>query len=545
MIQHALKPNQPARLRWPGAVSIMSAALLVGCNLAPTYDRPTSPVTSYWPTLEQTQYDAQTGQLKRQPIDATALSKTDSSQRAPLPPNDTAASPQPPASDMAWQDFYVDPRLKALIAIALENNRDYRIAVARMDQAQALWGVQRGALFPQIGAGVGGTRQRQVVPNSGSSNVSTVTNLYQAGVQMTAFEVDLFGRLRNLSEAAFQQYLASAEVARAVQISLIADTALNYLSWRVADALLTLTEQTYRSRQANYALVLERFKAGVASDIALTQAKSVLDSAAGDVSIFTREKALALNALSVIIGQPLPDNLPPPLPVTELPFTATIPAGLPADLLLRRPDIRQSENLLLAANANIGAARAAFFPNISLTGGVGTASTSLGDLFSSGTGVWSFTPSVTIPIFTGGSLESNLAGANAAQRAAVAAYEKSIQVAFREVSDALAGEATYRAQFEARTAQRDANEKLLKLSNARYFNGIESFLQVQIAEIEFFTSQQQQVRTAFETFANRINFYRALGGGWDPNTPGAQRDALGAVQSVVANPALTPPESKE
>jgi multidrug efflux system outer membrane protein len=498
---------------------------LTGCNLAPNYVRPTSPVSQSWPELDQTQYDAQSGKISQQKQTAEQLS------------NQTGINNNEPklsdAANVVWQDFFLDPRLRALVSIALENNRDFRIAVARMDQVQALWGVQRGELFPQIGAGVGGVKQRQLVPSGSGNNVSTVTSLYQAEVGVTAFEIDLFGRLRNLSEAAFQQYLASAEVARGVQMSLVADTALNYLSLRVADTLLTLANNAYRSRLGNYQLVLERSKAGVATDIDLMQAKSVLDSAAGDVAVFTRERALALNALSVLIGEAIPNNLPPERPLKELNFMAGISAGIPSDLLFRRPDIRQAENLLLSANANIGAARAAFFPNISLTTSVGGASTSLGDLFSSGTGIWAFAPSISIPIFTGGSLESNLSGANAAQRGAVAAYEKSIQVAFREVSDALAGEATYGSQFIARSSQAQSSQKLLNLTNARYFAGIESFLQVQLAEIQYFTAQQQQVRTLFETLANRINFYKSLGGGWDNATPGAQYDMNAAIQNAT------------
>lgn len=498
------------------------AFALVGCNLAPDYVRPASPVSPDWPVLDQTQYDARTGKISQQMQTASQLSG-----QANLNTPNTIS-----AGEITWQAFFIDPQLRALISIALENNRDYRVAVARMDQAQALWGVQRGELFPQIGAGVGGGRQRQVLSSSSGNDVSTVTSLYQAEVGVTAFEIDLFGRLRNLSESAFQQYLASAEVTRGVQISLIADTALNYLSLRIASALLTLTEQTYQSRLANYKLVLERSKGGVSSDISVMQAKSVLDAAAGEVAQFARERALARNALSVIIGQTIPNNLPPALPLNELDLFASIPAGMPSDLILRRPEIRQAENLLLASNANIGAARAAFFPNISLTAGIGGASTSLGDLFSSGTGVWSFSPTISIPIFTGGSLEANLAGANAAQKGAVAAYEKSIQVAFREVSDALAGEATYRSQYVARSSQAQTSQKLLELSNARYFAGVESFLQVQIAEVEYFNAQRQQVRTVFETFANRINFYKALGGGWDDATPGAQYDMNRAMKNA-------------
>jgi len=498
---------------------------LLGCNLAPDYVRPTSPVSQNWPNLDQTQYDAQTGKISKQKQTVEQLSSKTGAHINEVELNNVA--------NIAWQDFFLDPRLRALISIALDNNRDFRIAVARMDQVQALWGVQRGTLFPQIGAGAGGVKQRQVASSGSGSNVSTVTSLYQAEVGVTAFEIDLFGRLRNLSEAAFQQYLASAEVARGVQISLVADTALNYLSLRLAESLLTLTEQTYRSRLGSYQLVLERSKAGVASDIALMQAKSVLDSAAGDVAVFTRERALAFNALLVIIGQAIPNDLPPELPLKDLNLVAGIAAGMPSDLLLRRPDIRQAEDLLVSANANIGAARAAFFPNISLTTSIGGASTSLGDLFSFGTGVWAFAPTISIPIFTGGSLESNLAGANAAQRGAIAAYEKSIEVAFKEVSDALAGEVTYGSQFIARSSQAQSNQKLLNLSNARYFAGIESYLEVQFAEIEYFTAQQQQVRTLFETLANRINFYKALGGGWDKATPGAQYDMTAAVQNAT------------
>lgn len=479
--------------------------LLASCSLAPEFEQPQSTIPGVFPVQTQTAYDVGTGEFSQRQVDAASLAQSEQS-----------------IVDTPWQSFFRDPQLKVLIGLALQNNRDLQIAIARMEQAQAIWGIQRGQMYPQLGAAFQVARQAVPAPASaGGGNVTT--SQYSAGVAVTAFELDLFGRLRNLSEAAFQQYLASAEGARAVQITLVADTAIQFYRYRMAQVMLDLTQETFATRKRTYDLVNARFRSGVASERDAVQAKALVDAAAADLARFTRDRELARNALAVLIGQPLPQNLPEPLPFAALDQIANLPVGLPADLLVRRPDIRAAENNLLAANANIGAARAAFFPNISLTGSVGTASTSLSDLFSSGSGAWAFAPSISIPIFTGGSLEAGLAQANATQRAAVATYQKSVEQAFREVSDALSGEATFSTQLSARQAQSQASQRYLDLSNARFFNGIDSFLDVQVAQVELFQSRLQQVQTGFEMLANRVNLYKALGGGWDESVPGATR----------------------
>jgi multidrug efflux system outer membrane protein len=483
---------------WQTALMAMAAVMLAGCNLAPVYEQPPAPVPDRFSDQLQLSFDPQTGDMQQQTVAASELA------------GDTHLDQS--AADVAWRDFFQDPTLLALIDVALQNNRDLQIAVARMDQAQAAWGVQRGEMFPVLGAVGAGSRQRGPAPGA-TSNV--ITSQYSAGVAVTAFELDLFGRLRNLSESAFQQYLASVQGAQAVQISLVADTAIQYFRLRLAQNLVDLTQQTLQSRQRSYGLVQARFRAGVASEMDEVQARVLVDAAAADLAGFVRDEQTARNALAVLIGQPLPENLPPATSFETQRAVTNIPAGLPAELLVRRPDIRSAENQLLAANANIGAARAAFFPNISLTGSLGTASNSLDSLFSAGRSAWAFTPSITVPIFAGGSLRASLFQAEAAQREAVANYELQIQQAFREVDDALSGEATLQAQLQARHTQAESAQRFVDLSNARFFNGIDSFLEVQIAEVQLYQARVQEELTGFEKLANRVNLYKALGGGWD------------------------------
>ena len=483
-------------MRYLWLTPLVFTLALTGCNLAPRYEQPAMPVPADFPPQPVLSFDAATGDVSSQTVGAQTLAAGSDS-----------------AAQVPWRTFFQDKTLQSLISTALVNNRDLQLAVARMDEAQAVWGIQRGEMFPTLGAGLSAVRQRG--PGfAGGTNV--ITSQYSAGVAVTAFELDLFGRLRNLSEAAFQQYLATAEGARAVQITLVADTAVQYFRLRLAQALVDLTKRTLGARQTSYNLVKARFSNGVAAEMDAVQAKVLVDSAAADLARYVRDEQTARNALSVLLGQPAPEMTPQPLTFDDIGRLTNLPTGLPSELLVRRPDIRAAENQLLAANANIGAARAAFFPNISLTGSVGSASTSLGSLFKSGSGAWAFTPSVSVPIFTGGSLQAGLAQAQAVQRGAIANYERQIQQAFREVADALSGEATLKAQLAARAAQSASAQKFLDLSNARFFNGVSSFLDVQIAEIQLFNSRVEQVLTGFETVSNRINLYKALGGGFDP-----------------------------
>ncbi len=480
------------------ALSLLAAAILAGCSLAPEYQRPEAPIAQNWP-------------------DQPLMRGTD--QPGSQPPSAVAPEQGVAAADIGWREFFRDPQLQSLIELALDNNRDMRIAVQRIEEARALYGVQRGEQFPSIGVGVTGTRQR--TPEDlrfGGSDTPAITSQYQGGLALTAFEIDLFGRLRNLSEAARQQYLATEQARRTVHINLIGQVAQAYFTLRAAQTQLDLTQQTLDSRSASFDLVNQRFEGGVSTELELNQSRTLLNTATSDLALFTRQRARALNALVQLIGQPLPADLPEPLPFGSEQLVATVPAGLPSDLLARRPDIQAAENTLRGANANIGAARAAFFPTLSLTGNFGSASSTLGGLFESGTGAWAFTPQIAIPLFAGGSLRAGVDLARARDNIAVAQYEQAIQQAFREVADALAGEATYESQLTSLRALEAATSRSVDLSNLRYEGGIDSFLQVQTAQVDYFNAQQTLVQTGLDSLINRTELYKALGGGWVEST---------------------------
>ncbi|WP_438859347.1 efflux transporter outer membrane subunit [Achromobacter spanius] len=485
------------------ALSAFVAVALAGCSLAPDYKRPDAPITGVWPDQPKVQYGGYNN--------PTSLGSQPAS----------AVVPEAgiPAADLGWREFFRDPRLQSLIALSLVNNRDLRVAVQRVEEARAQYGVQRGAQWPSIGAGIQG--QRQHLPanmRAGGPDSSSISSSYQAGIGLTTFEIDLFGRLRNLSEAAYQQYLSTEQAQKTVQITLVGSVAQAYFNLRAAEVQLDLTQRTLASRQESYDLVKRRFDGGVASELDLNQSKTLLDTASSDLAQLARARAQALNALVLLVGAPLPADLPPPATFGRDQLLATVPSGLPSDLLERRPDILAAENQLRSANANIGAARAAFFPTISLTGLLGVASPSLGDLFKGGQGYWSFSPSITTPLFAGGTIREGLNLAKARDNIAVAQYEQTIQQAFREVSDALAGEATYGAQLDAQRALQESSSRTLELSNLRYTNGIDSFLQVQTAQVDFFNAQLSLVQTGLAALINRVELYKALGGGWEETT---------------------------
>ncbi|MGV2896834.1 efflux transporter outer membrane subunit [Achromobacter sp. AGC78] len=485
------------------ALSAFVAVALAGCSLAPDYKRPDAPITGVWPDQPKVQYGGYNN--------PTSLGSQPAS----------AVVPEAgiPAADLGWREFFRDPRLQSLISLSLVNNRDLRVAVQRVEEARAQYGVQRGAQWPSIGAGIQG--QRQHLPanmRAGGPDSSSISSSYQAGIGLTTFEIDLFGRLRNLSEAAYQQYLSTEQAQKTVQITLVGSVAQAYFNLRAAEVQLDLTQRTLASRQESYDLVKRRFDGGVASELDLNQSKTLLDTASSDLAQLARARAQALNALVLLVGAPLPADLPPPATFGRAQLLATVPSGLPSDLLERRPDILAAENQLRSANANIGAARAAFFPTISLTGLLGVASPSLGDLFKGGQGYWSFSPSITTPLFAGGTIREGLNLAKARDNIAVAQYEQTIQQAFREVSDALAGEATYGAQLDAQRALQESSSRTLELSNLRYTNGIDSYLQVQTAQVDFFNAQLSLVQTGLAALINRVELYKALGGGWEETT---------------------------
>jgi outer membrane protein, multidrug efflux system len=459
-------------LRPAGTLAALAAAMaLAGCmSLAPRYERPAAPVPA---------------------------SFADS----------TSPAGAKAAADIEWQGFFVDERLKRLIAAALQNNRDLRVAALNIDAARATYGVRRADLYPTVSAGLTGSR-------GPSQLTGQLVTTFTAGLQVSAWELDLFGRIRSLGEVAAAQYVATEEGRKAVQISLIANVANTYLALLADDELLTITRDTLGTREESFKLSKLKFDNGAASELDLRQAESLLESARVTLAQLTRQRALDENALVLLLGQPLPTDLPPPLAMSEQRLAADLPAGLPSEVLIRRPDVRQAEQALVAANANIGAARAAFFPRISLTGSVGSASSELDGLFKSGSKAWSISGSALAPIFDAGRNSANLDLAKTNREVAVAQYEKAVQSAFREVQDALAGRATLGEQARAQLAQANAEQTRFKLAELRYRNGAASYLDVLDAQRSLFIAQQQVIQVQAAQVQNLVTLYKVLGGGW-------------------------------
>ncbi|NYT36660.1 efflux transporter outer membrane subunit [Allopusillimonas soli] len=493
------------------------ALALAGCSFAPDYHRPAAPVPGQYP-------------------DSDAVSNTG-------PRSAHAVAPQIAYSaNLGWSEFFTDPRLQAMIRLALANNRDMRIAVQRVEEARAQYGIARSDLFPTIGAAA--SEQATRYPENlrmGGADSQSVSRTYTAGIGMTSFEIDFFGRLRNLSQAAFEQYLSTAQARRTVHINLVAQVAEAYFRLRTAEQLLTLSDSTLRAREATMQLVQARYDGGVASALDLNQARGQLETVRSDQQALRRSKAQAQNALRLLLGTQPPANLPEPAPFSHDQVLAAIPVGLPSDLLERRPDIMGAENVLRAANANIGAARAAFFPNISITGLLGFASVELGGLFSGSQRYWQFSPQLQTPIFAGGGLQSNLDLAKVRKNIAVAEYEKTIQTAFREVADALAGEATYAEQLDALRALEKSSMESLRLAELRYETGIDSFLQVQNAQVTLYATQQQFLQTGMDSLLNRVELYKALGGGWLEASAHPQVEPVDAIRGEAQGSNPTPP----
>jgi outer membrane protein, multidrug efflux system len=461
-------------------VFIAACALLTsGCaSLAPDYTRPAAPVAAQFPGA---------------PASVSATS----------------------AGDIEWQSFFSDAKLRQLIAVALQNNRDLRVAVLNIEQARAQFQIRRADQYPTVNLAATGSRQPGARAANGSS---TITSTYTAGLGVTSYELDFFGRVASLKEQALAQYLATEEARKTAQISLVASVANTYLSLLADDELLAITKQTLVTREESYRLSKLRFDNGVTSELDLRQAESLTAAARVSLAQLQRQRALDENALTLLIGQPLTPDLAVVLPagkaLADVPMMADVPVGLPSDVLVRRPDIRQAEQQLLAANANIGAARAAFFPRISLTTSVGSASSSLSGLFNSGSWGLAIAPQLLLPIFDAGRNQAGLGVANAGRDIAVAQYEKSIQTAFREVADALAGQATLGEQLRAQQAQATAEAVRFKLADLRYKNGVASSLDALDAQRSLFTVQQALVQTRLAQLQSQVTLYKTLGGGW-------------------------------
>lgn len=435
---------------------------------------------------------------------------------AAFPGTGTQAVPDStPAADLEWQRYFSDPQLQRLIDLALKNNRDLRVAVLNIEQARAQYQVRRADELPTVNGGITGSRSPRVGGGSGSSINST----YTAGLSVTAYEFDFFGRVRSLSQAQLAQFAGTEEARKTVQISLVASVANAWLGLLADDELLELTRRTLASREESMKLTRLKFDHGASSELDLRQAESLLEGARVALAQQTRQRAQDENALALLLGQPVPpDAVSAATPVGASALAQTVlpdvPAGLPSELLSRRPDIRQAEQQLIAANANIGAARAAFFPRITLSTSVGIASTQLSDLFKGGSLAWSFAPQLVLPIFDAGRNQANLDAAQVNRDIATAQYEKAVQSAFREVADALAGRATLGEQLRAQQAQAAAEQVRTKLADLRYRNGASSYLDVLDAQRSLFTAQQAVVQAQAAERQNRVTLYKVLGGGW-------------------------------
>jgi multidrug efflux system outer membrane protein len=469
------------------ALAAVACAVLAGCvNLAPEYSAPASPVPQALPS---------------------------SGVEAPTP------------LDVGWRSFFVDPRLRGTIELALASNRDLRVAALNIERARAQYGIARAGLFPTVDAGAGGSRSR--TPGSLSSGGEPrIASQYSADLGMTAYELDLFGRVRNLSEAALQSYFQTEATQRSTQISLISSVATAWLQLAADEQRLALARSTLESQRKSYDLIQRSHALGSQSGLALAQSQSTVDAARADAAAFDSLVEQDRNALALLVGATPPAELLPIPPATPSAQTAGTaepsvasqllvpPPDLPSSVLQQRPDVLAAEHALRASNADIGAARAAFFPRIALTASAGTASSTLSGLFASGSKAWSFAPSVSMPIFDGGANRANLRVAEAQQKIQVATYEKAVQTAFREVADALAERRTLAERLDAQRSLLGATSRSFELSQSLFRSGASSYLDVLDAQRAHYAAQQTLIGLQLTEQANRLAIYKALGGGW-------------------------------
>jgi len=418
-------------------------------------------------------------------------------------------------ADISWQNFFTDPVMHKLIALSLENNRDLRVAALNVDVARSQVQINRAALLPSVDLSASQTSAH--LPGNLYNTTSTGPVTYHelnTSLGVSAWELDFFGRLRSLRDKALESYLATASTQRATQISLISEVASGYLSLCADNDLLQLAQDTVKSQQDSYDLTKRSFEGGVSSEQDLVQAETSVRNAQADIATYTRQVRQDVNALRLLVGTDLPsDMLANARLKKDWRFPAT-PAGLPSDLLTRRPDIIAAEHTLKAANANIGAARAAFFPSITLTASGGSTSSSLGHLLEGGTAAWSFGPSINLPIFDGGVNSANLDIAHLQKRIEIADYEKAIQTAFKEVGDALVAQDTYKDELTARQQDEQANQKNYNFAHIRYQEGVDNYLNVLVAQRSLYAAQQSLITTQLGQLNQQIALYKALGGGW-------------------------------
>ena len=461
--------------------ALVSTTILGGCTMIPDFTKPASPVEAEWPQ----------GQAYL----------------------DLSAEDRSSIQKVSWPEFFQSPQLQKIIQTSLENNRDLRIAALNIEVARQQYRVQRADLVPTIN-GLGTASRQNIPENAAGLQGEGIQSQYSANIGTTAYELDIFGRIRSLNKQALEEYLATEEARNAVQISLIAEVANAYLVYLADQKLLKITEETLSAQQTSYDLISKTFELGVGNKLDVSQAAQLVEVARANQAQYIRQIAQDKNALLLLMGVSSEGNLLENETLDQVRLAEQLPIGLPSDVLLARPDIRQAEHSLIAANANIGAARAAFFPTISLTSSAGLASQSLSDLFKSGSGLaWTFVPQISIPIFEGGRNLANLGISETTRDIRVAEYEKAVQVAFREVSDQLAARGTYTNQLQAQRAYVEAAQSAYTLSKARYDQGIENYLNVLIEQRALYSAQQQEIVVYQQRLSNLVSLYKVLGGG--------------------------------
>ncbi len=457
--------------------------LLGGCTLAPKYTQPEAPIPAEWPK--------------------GAAYK------------DTQAMPGgPTVPELKWEDFFADKPLQKIIEMALNNNLDLRLAALNVERARALYGIQRAELFPVVNAGAGGSRQRVPADLSTTGQSMTATQ-YDVGLGIASWEIDFFGRIRSLEERALEEYLATEQARRSVQIALVAEVARAYLTLAADRENLKLARSTHETQQASYRFVKRRLELGLATELDLAEAQTRVDAALRDIPRFTQLAAQDHNALNLLAGSPVPENLLP-ADLSSVTPPEELSPGLSSQVLLNRPDIMAAEHRLKGAYAYIGAARAAFFPRISLTAAFGTASADLSGLFSAGSGAWNFAPQIVMPIFDA-RVWAALRVSKADRKIALTQYEKAIQTAFREVTDSLAVQGTINQQVSAQQSLVDATAESYRLSNIRYEKGIDNYLAVLVAQRSLYGQQQVLIELRLIRLASRVRLYAVLGGGGGPS----------------------------
>jgi multidrug efflux system outer membrane protein len=457
------------------------ALIPAGCTMAPKYTRPEAPVPAEWPPGRACQ--------AIQPV-----------------------TNAPDAPQLRWREFFTDEKLQQVIATALTNNRDLRLAAQKVEMARAQYGIQRAELLPTVNATGSMTEQRIPANVEGFPEPLTIKS-YSVNLGVASWEIDFFGRIRSLKDQALEEFLATEQARRSAQILLVSSVAQAYLTLAADRESLAVAENTLTAQQGTFNMIHRRHELGLAAELDVERAQTQVDGARRDIAGFQQLIALDENALNLLLGSPAPgDFLPTGLgsiaPLKE------ISAGLSSAVLLRRPDVLQAEDLLKAANADIGAARAAFFPQISLTAAIGTASSDLSGLFKSGSKAWTFAPQIVMPIFDARTWSAHKA-AKVQRDMAVTQYEKAIQSAFREVADALAIRGTVDQQVEAQQSLVHAVAETYRLSNSRYRMGIDSYLSVLDAQRTLYAAQQELVSLHLAKLANQVTLYAALGGGWE------------------------------